>query len=106
MEQKRSKWFLLQPEQKDEINTKDRVVMIAMLAFFILSVLIWKQTGNEALALAAMSIVAAIGTADAFYELRQPHVKRAHRRYMSIGIGCAILFFVMLYLITKQIAGF
>ena len=106
MEQKRSKWFLLQPEQKDEISMKDRVIMIAMLAFFIVSVFIWKQTQNESFALAAKSIVAAIGTADSFYELRQPHVQRAYRRYLSIGIGCAVLFFVMMYLITKQIAGF
>lgn len=106
MEEKRSKWFLLQPEQKDEISTKDRVVIIAMLSLFILSVFIWKQTQNETAALAVMSIVAVTGAADALYELRQPHVKRAHRRYLSIGIGCIILFFVMLYLITKQIVSF
>lgn len=103
MEQKRSKWFLLQPEQREEVSPKDKAVIGAMLAMFIISVMIYRYAGNETLALAGMSIVAAIGAVDSFYELKQPHIKAAIRRYFAIGLGCVILFFALMFMITKQL---
>ena len=103
MEQKRLKWFLLQPEQRDEVSSKDKAVIGAMLALFVISVLIYKYAANETLALAVMSIVAAIGALDALYELKQPHVKAALRRYFAVGLGCVITFFALTFIITKQL---
>lgn len=86
------------------MTLQDKVIVGAVVGIMAASIAIRQFFQNEIIPLAGLAAICAIAAADCFVSLRAGDLpRRVARRRFFMGLGAVIMFFVLLYLITKQL---
>lgn len=92
--------------RKQNISTRDSIVMVAVIGLLALSVWVWKQTGSETLPLAGLGLICLIVAADNFYTLTHGGKdQKTQRRLTTMGVGALIVLMAILFVLFKTILG-